>query len=251
MRVFTYRLTVFVALATALLSAHAEPSKDLSITASPWSPYVSRDLPGSGLAVSIVMAALQRAGYNPTFALEQWPKDLEETKLGRYDVIASLWYTKERSRDLVFSQPMIENNVKLMVRTDSKILLPDLEALKGMRVGIVEDYAYTQGIYNDLGIDLVKLKSVEENLQHLLEGKIDVAVVDETVALYALNNKFPGGIREIRIVEEPLSTRGLRIAVSRQRDDAEQIVSAFEAELQRMKDDGAYLNILHQYRVSP
>ena len=251
MHTMMYRIAVFSLLMVTLLSSHAEPTTSLSVTASPWSPYVSRDLPGNGLAVTLVVTALRRAGYEPSFALQQWPQDLEATKLGRHDVIASIWYTEERARDLVFSQPMVENRVKLMVRSDSKILLPDREALKGLRVGIVEDYAYTQGAYTDLAIDFVKLNSVEENLQQLLDEDIDVAVVDETVALYALNNKFPGSIKQIRFVEQPISTRGLRIAVSRKRSDAEQIVAAFDAALQKMKDDGTYLNILHQFRVSP
>jgi len=246
-----HRIAIFITLMMTLMSSHAEPSKNLSVTASPWSPYVSRDLPDNGLAVSIAMTALKKAGYEPTFALQQWPNDLEETQLGRYDVIASLWFTEERDRDLVFSSPMIENRVKLMVRTDSDILVPNPEALKGHRVGVVEDYAYTQGAYKNLAVDFVKTGSVEENLQRLLAGEIDIAVVDETVALYVLNNKIPGGIKQIRFVDNTVSTRGLRIAVSRKRSDAEQIVSAFDAALQSMKDDGTYLDILHQFRVSP
>jgi len=250
-RAFMYRIAVFTTLMMTLLSTHAEPSKNLSVTASPWSPFVSRDLPDSGLAVSIAMTALQRAGYEPSFALQQWPNDLEETRLGRYDVIASLWFTEERNRELVFSRPIFENRVKLMVRADSDILISDLEALKGYRVGVVEDYAYTQGAYGGLAVDFVKTGSVEENLQLLLSGEIDIAVVDETVALYVLNNKIPGGIKQIRFVDITVSTRALRIAVSRKRSDAEQIVTGFDAALQSMKDDGTYLDILHQFRVSP
>lgn len=246
-----YRIAVFMTLMMTLLATHAEPSNNLSVTASPWSPYVSRDLPENGLAVKIVMTALKRGGYEPSFTLQQWPKDLEETRLGRYDVIASIWFTEERARELVFSRPMIENRVKLMVRADSDILVPDPATLKGYRVGVVEDYAYTQGAYSDLPVDIVKTGSVEENLQRLLAGEIDIAVVDETVALYVLNNKIPGGIKQIRFVENPVSTRGLRIAVSRKRTDAEKIVSDFDTALQRMKDDGTYLDILHQFRVSP
>ena len=246
-----YKIAIFITLMMALLPTYAEITKNLNVTASPWTPFVSRDLPENGLAVSIAMTALQKAGYEPTFALEQWPKDLEETRLGRYDVIASLWFTEERAKELVFSQPMIENRVKLMVRSDSEILIPDLKELKGYRVGVVEDYAYTQGAYSDLKVDFVKTSSVEESLQRLLAGEIDIAVVDETVAVYVLNSKIPGGIKQIRFIENPVSTRGLRIAVSRQRTDAEQIVSDFNAALQRMKDDGSYLDILHQFRVSP
>jgi polar amino acid transport system substrate-binding protein len=246
-----FRSTVVALLLLASPHAHAETNIKLSVVSSPWSPYVSRDLPGNGLAISIVMTALQRAGYEPTFSLLAWPEDLEGTQQGRYDVIGSLWYTEERNRDLIFSQPIVDNQVKLMVRADSDIRIPELSAISKYKVGVVEDYDYTQGAYEGLAIDFIKANSVEENLQRLLAGDIDVAVADERVALYVLNNQIPGGIKEIRFVEQEIASRGLRIAVSRGRSDAEQIVARFDAEIQTMKDDGTYLDILHQYHVSP
>ena len=246
-----FNIVVFLSLITSQVLAQAEQSKDLRVTASPWSPYVSRDLPGNGVAVSIVTTVLKRAGYTSSFSLQQWPRDLEGTRLGEYDVIASIWFTEERARDLVFSHSIFENRIKLMVRTDSDIKIAKPDALKGYRVGVVEDYAYAQGAYKDLPIEIVKSTTLEENLQRLLQGDIDIAVADEQVALYTLNNKIHGGIRQIRIARDPLSTRQLKIAVSRKNIDSEKIISDFNAALQQMKDDGSYLDILHQFRISP
>ena len=245
------KIVVFLSLISCQVFAHAEQAKDLRVTASPWSPYVSRNLPGKGVAVSIVTTALKRAGYTSSFALQKWPDDLESTRLGVYDMIASIWFTEDRARDLVFSDPIFVNRIKLMVRSDSDIKISNPEALKGYRVGVVEDYAYTQGAYRKLPIEIIKATTVEENLQNLLTGDIDIAVTDEQVALYTLNNKIPGGIRQIRFARDDLSTRQLKVAVSRKRSDAEQIISDFNNALQGMKDDGSYLDILHQYRISP
>jgi len=245
------KIVVFLSLITCQVFSHAEQTKDLRVTASPWSPYVSRSLPGKGVAVSIVTTALMRAGYTSSFALQKWPDDLESTRMGVYDMIASIWFTEDRARDLVFSDTIFENRIKLMVRTDSDIKISNPEALKGYRVGVVEDYAYTQGAYSNLPVEIIKAGTVEENLQHLLAGDIDIAVIDEQVALYTLNNKIPGGIRQIRFARDALSTRQLKVAVSRKRSDAEQVISDFNKALQGMKDDGSYLDILHQYRISP
>jgi polar amino acid transport system substrate-binding protein len=246
-----FNIVVFLSLIISQVLAHAEQSKDLRVTASPWSPYVSRDLPGNGVAVRIATTVLQRAGYTSSFSLQQWPRDLEATRLGEYDVIASIWFTEERARDLVFSDSIFENRIKLMVRTDSDIKIAEPDALKGYRVGVVEDYAYAQGAYKDLPIEIIKSTTLEENLQRLLQGDIDIAVADEQVALYTLNNKIPGGIRQIRIARDPLSTRQLKIAVSRKRIDSDKIISDFNAALQQMKEDGSYLDILHPFRISP
>ena len=84
------KFVVFLSLIVSQVLAHADQAKDLRITASPWSPYVSRNHPGNGVAVSIVTTVLQRAGYTSSFALLQWPDDLESTRLGVYDMIASM-----------------------------------------------------------------------------------------------------------------------------------------------------------------
>ena len=166
-------------------------------------------------------------------------------------MIASIWFTEDRARDLVFSDPIFENRIKLLVLRDSDIKISKPEALKGYRVGVVQDYAYTQGAYSNLPIEIVESGTIEENLQRLLAGDIDIAVSDEQVAFYTLNNKIPGGIRQIRFARDALSTRQLKIAVSRKRSDAEQIISDFNTALQQMKNDGSYLNILYQFRISP
>jgi ABC-type amino acid transport substrate-binding protein len=117
-------------------------------------------------------------------------------------------------------------------------------------VGIVEDYAYTQGAYSKLSIEIIKSSTVEENLQRLISGDIDIAVTDENVAFYTLNNKIPGSIKKIRFEGDPVSTRQLRVAASRKRPDARQIITDINHALQSMKDDGTYQSILHQFRIS-
>lgn len=245
------RMTAFMALMSCLVIAHAEGPRNLLVTASPWSPYVSVDLHDKGLVTSIVMTALRRANYNPTLVLREWPKDLEGTRAGEYDIIASIWFTEERARDLLFSSPIIENTVKYVVRADNDIRDTSPASLKGMRVGVVEDYAYRQGAYRDLPAELIKAETVEENMKRLLDGEIDIAVADERVALYVLNKRFPGSLKQIRFTPGSLSTRNLRAAVSRKRPDAQQIISEFDTALQHMKNDGTYMSTLNLYRVSP
>ena len=58
-------------------------------------------------------------------------------------------------------------------------------------------------------------------------------------------------MKQVRFAPEPLSTRKLRIAVSRKRSDAEQIISEFDTALQDMKDDGTYMRTMMLFRASP
>ena len=247
----TIRMTLFMVFISCLVPVHAEGPRNLLVTASPWPPYVSVGLHDKGVATSIVMTALRRANYNPTIVLREWPDDLQGVRQGEYDVIASIWYTEERNRDLRFSMPYFENRIRFVVRSDSDIRDTSAGSLKGLRVGVVEDYAYRQGSYKDLPVNLVKVATVEENLQRLLDEEIDIAIADERVALYVLNNKIPGSVKKIRLAPGNLSTRELRIAVSRKHPDAEQIISEFDTALQEIKDDGTYMETLMLFRVTP
>ncbi len=159
---------LLVVLALGLAVGNTTAGEPLRVTASVWPPYVDGALPDQGLAMSLVTTALHRAGYESVATLEPWPYALEATITGDYDVLASVWHTDERARDLTFSQPFISNHLKLIKRRDRDIAVRDVSDLKGLRV--VEDYAYTEDAYQPAGLRLVASGSVLDNLTQAKAG---------------------------------------------------------------------------------
>jgi polar amino acid transport system substrate-binding protein len=231
-----------------LTFANTIGATELKITASTWPPYVSDQLYGDGVATVLTEAALKRAGYEATTTIEPWPAALEMTLAGTYDVITSVWRTEERASQLSFSEPLMTNYIIFIKRDDSGIVYNDRSDLNGLRIGVVTDYAYSEEPYDTTGIDISKGGSAQDNIKRLLAGELDLVVADGRVAAYEINELVAA--KELSIIRDPLATRGLRIAVSKQRPDHAEIIAAINASIAQMRIDGSYNAILATFRIS-
>ena len=96
-------------------------AQELKLTASTWSPYVDDQLYESGVAIAVARTALERAGYNPSLTIGPWPQVMIATQNGTYDILVGVWFTEERSAELAFSEPFLNNEIKFLKRSDSDI----------------------------------------------------------------------------------------------------------------------------------
>jgi len=221
---------------------------ELSMTASPWPPYVDNNMQKKGFAVALVAEAFKRAGYPTSMAVISWPMALESTQDGDFDVYCTLWFTPDRAATLAFSEPYIENPITFIKRSESDFQFRDRADLNGLKIGFVADYAYREQAYDTSGFEVTEASTVSENIQRLLAGDIDLIVADGRVALYEVNQHFAA--KKLTVLRQPLNTRGLRIAVSKKRTDHDEIIAAFEEAMATMKDDGTFNTILASYRVN-
>ena len=231
-----------------LLLAGISVADELKVTASSWPPYLSENLYENGVAVVLTGEVLRRAGYQSTVTIEPWPAALEETMAGTYDVVTSLWQTEERLAELSFSKPLLTNYIVFVRKDASGIVFNDRSDLDGLRIGIVEDYAYREEPYDTKGIDISAAGSVRDNIRKLLADELDLVLADGRVAAYEIDQLIAG--KELSIIRKPLATRSLRIAVSRQHPDHDQIVAAINDSIAQMQADGSYNEILATFRIS-
>lgn len=239
------RSTQFVAVLFLAL-APLVSAQNLRVVGDSWAPYVDKTLPGNGLAVEIVDAALRRAGYEPDFNVVQWTKALNGAKAGIYDVIAAIWYSDERNETLLFSEPFLENRIFFVKRRGSPVAFSNLEELTAYRVGIVRDFYYGPEIEN---LSAVKIPSnyVVQMLLGVLSGSLDLAVVEERVALFEMNRYMSNQSQELEFAAEPVSVEGLRIAVSRMYPDHDKLIVDFNTAINEMKKDGSFDEIYGHY----
>lgn len=238
------------ALFCALGSVVAFPAvtEELSMTASIWPPYVYEERHSNGFLVALVSDAFKRAGYQVNMVVEPWPQALEATQKGDYDVYCGIWYTDDRAETLSFSEPFIDNEITFIKRSDSDFEFRDRADLGGLKIGIVDDYAYSDKAYDTTGIEIAEAGSVGENVKRLLAGEIDLILADRRVVFYEADEL--AAAKNITVLSKPVNTRGLRIAVSRKRTDHHEIIAAFDKEITAMKDDGSYNTILANHRIS-
>jgi polar amino acid transport system substrate-binding protein len=232
----------------ALNVSAATGDETLRITANVWPPYVDNEMSGNGVAIELVTEALERAGYASQLALEPWPRALEATQQGVYDIVCSLWFTEDRAATVSFSEPYIENHIKFIKRSNSAIQYNDRDDLNGLRIGVVDDYAYSAEPYDTTGIEVTKSGSVKENIQRLLDNEVDLVLADSRIAFFEVDQL--SAAKRITVLPKPFISRGLRIGVSKQRPDHAEIVAAFDRAVQEMKEDGSYNSLLANHRIS-
>ena len=248
MRPMRHLLASIVILSMSPMYSPLAAAQSLTLTATEWPPYVAAGVQRNGFAMALVGRALERAGYEVTASVEPWPAAFDATVAGERDVFASLWYTDERAESLVFSEPYITNEITFIRLSSSGLRVRDRADLDGLRIGVVDDFAYSRESLDTAGVDVQASGSVGENVVRLREGELDLVVADRRVALREINERALATLFDV--LPEPVLTRGLRIAVSRQRDDAAEIVAAFETEIGKMREDGSFNAILASFRVS-
>ena len=238
-------LLMVVAALLIALPAHGEV---LKITGSSWAPYVDTESVHNGFAMALVSAALTRAGYEAEVTIAPWPGALDATVAGTYDVIAAIWYREDRAETLAFSEPFIDCEIALIKLASTDFRFEGLDSLVGLKIGVVDDYAYSRQAIDRSGFDILSSTSVAESVAKLRTGEIDIVVADRRVALFHINERAHA--KSFDVLPDALLKRGLRIAVPRTRPDHEEIVAAFDAAISEMQADGSYNDILATFRIS-
>lgn len=222
-------------------------AKDLKLIANIWAPYVSDQMPNNGLAIDIVTTAFRKAGYNPLLKIDSWSRALEGGKIGIYDAVAAIWYTKERTSDLEFSEPYLVNEIKFIKRKNRNIEFNQIDDLRGLLIGVVKDYAYEESFISLNDIIRIPQNHLVQNLLSLRKGDIDLTLGDQRTILYDLNQYMKGSIKELEFLPKPLAKRGLRIAVSKVNPNHRAIVADFNRVIEKMKSDGSYKKVFSRH----
>lgn len=241
------RNTIIAVLVFMLLAAPAR-AVNLVVVSDTWPPYTDPELTGNGLAINLVATALKRAGYPVSVRFESWSRTMQGVDIGVYDVVGAIWYTDDRAKAFVFSEPYLTNVVKVVRRKDRAFAFNNLVDLAGKRIGVVNGYAYGDNFDRIEVLTKVPSNHVILNLLDVAHGRLDATLDDELVLQYGISRYLKNTSTELEILPKPVSSRGLRIAVSKANPNHKEIVTAFNKAIDQMRNDGTYKRIVEQYR---
>jgi polar amino acid transport system substrate-binding protein len=238
------RLMPALMLAVLPLISLAEPVRMLANT-SP--PYADSKLPEQGLALELVSHIMKRAGYETDISIEIWSRAMEGVRIGLYDALATAWYSEERSKDFLFSEPYLESQLIMVKLRSDPYPYSELSELEGRRLGVRSDYAY--------GVDfsaIPRLKLVEENhliqnLLNLLNGSVDVVIGDQRTMALQLNEYLQQQRHRFQVLPIQLPSRARHVAASRALAGSEKMVADFNRALAEVKKDGTHAAIVAKW----
>ncbi|MBD9413907.1 amino acid ABC transporter substrate-binding protein [Pseudomonas sp. PDM16] len=235
-----------LALVIALL-AQAAIAESLRLAGDSWPPFTDRRLPGNGLAVELVSAALKRAGHTSEYVEVPWARVLRGLQQGDYDIVVAAWYSPERARYALFSDTYLINRIRFLRRVGAPIEYEGLGSLRRFSIAVVRGYSYDPAFDSAQDLTRVPVLEFAMGARMLAAGRVQLTLEDELVAQYHLSR----GLREIRdaveFVDAPLSENGLHILVRRSHPLHQQIVREFDENISAMKADGTYRQIFKRH----
>ncbi|MEE9101631.1 transporter substrate-binding domain-containing protein [Pseudomonas nitroreducens] len=233
------RRPLLASLLLALLCS-AGQAQTLRIATLDWAPYVGPDLPGHGLAARILDEALALNGDKAELIFLPWQRALNETREGRFDALMPAYLSADRSRDFYTSMPLLDSQLGFFRRRDHALpIVPgDLDSLRPYRIGVVRGYV------NQSAFDAADFLSKEvvsndwQNLEKLLRGRIDLAVVDRYTGYQLLAQNAPALRDQLVFVEPPLDIKPLYVLVPRKRADGEELAASLDRSLRTLRRSG-------------
>jgi len=222
----------------------AAEARTLVLATSEWAPYTGGpETPR--IAQTLVRDALRGAGYDVRFESHA-VFARAEARLRRGDVDGSpaLWKSAEREDLLTFSRPYLVNRLVVVGRTGADVSFDSLDDLAGLRVALVEGYAYGEAVDGATQVLWERRPSQEACFRALLASEVDYVLVDELVVRHLAERQPLDVATHLAIGESAVVSRSLHLAVRRDRSDASAIVAAFDEEIRALLAGGKFHAIL-------
>jgi polar amino acid transport system substrate-binding protein len=116
-----------------------------------------------------------------------------------------------------------------------------LEDLKGKTIGITQGYPYSPDIVKNPDLKLIEAQSDEINVKNLVNGRIDVFIVEEKTGLKAVEKAGAEGVHYDK--DSPLSEQKVYYAFQNDQG-GKALADKFSTALEAMKADGTFAKIM-------
>jgi polar amino acid transport system substrate-binding protein len=233
-------------LATTLASA-AYAEQELLMFANTSPPYAEANLPDQGLAMELVKHVFAQTNYNPVITIENWSRAVEGTRMGVYDALASVWYSADRERDLLFSEPYLRSELIILKLRSNRRQFNNLQELAGSRIGVRTDYAYGVDFFSIPDVTLVQQDLLVPNLLNLLNGKVDFVIADQRTAAMQLHELFSDKITKFEVVDFELPPVERHVAAARSWPGHDTMIAEFNEALAAAQQDGSLKAIIKKW----
>ncbi|MDJ0784104.1 MAG: transporter substrate-binding domain-containing protein [Desulfosarcinaceae bacterium] len=273
MKTPTYIVVILLSLFIGAQGAAAQKQvKLLSLT---WEPYVGLEMPQKGISAAIVRMAFEKAGYAVEIEFHNWDQSLEMAKAGEADGLFPTYHTEEREAYFLYSEPFgnsylglckerpvhafspggIEYDKKkkyrrelIQYKTDPRIdQTQALRDLQQYKFGVGRGYANTPEFDAADFLTKIEVANDEENILQLLQGEVELIVIDKYVAKNIIAKKFPWRSGDVEFMDPPLAIKALYLTVSKKTDRAQEKVREFNAGLQILQKEGKIKRLLRVY----
>jgi len=236
---------------SGVASAGEQPT--LTLLTELWPPYVMRDDEGRlvGADLELAQAVLLQLGYQTRVRALPWKRVLQEARLKQGDAALDLFYVPARTSWLYYpDEPLSYSGEVLFYPVERPIRFEQLADLKGLRIGIQEDYAYSKEFLSDPGVIRMPMTgegNAVKQLHLMMAGRLDGVVLNERVGRYLLHTQ---GLQDQVSHGSCLLTDDNRnFLVFTHKPGHDQLAVRFSSALKAFKQTPAYKQLLARYHL--
>lgn len=218
-----------------------------------WPPYVMRDDSGKlvGADLELTQVVLAQLGYRTEVRALPWKRVLQQAKLRDGDAVVDIFYVAERKSWLYYvEEPLSRSGEVLFYPTDRPVNFKQLSDLKGLRVGIQADYAYSPDFLADPGVIRVPMTgegNAVKQLHLMMAGRLDGVVLNERVGRYLLVTQ--GLQDQVNHGSRLLTDDNRNFLAFTHKPGHDQLAIRFSSALKAFKQTPAYKQLLARYHL--
>lgn len=224
----------------------AAVDKNIEIVATEYPPYYGSELQNQGFITEIVVSAFDRSGYDSTIRFLPWQRAFDGTKAGKYTVLYTMWYRKEREEWFEFSDALPANEVGFFRRVGDDISFSNFADLKPYTIGVVRGYVNPPG-FDEAGLTTEVVDNDALNLNKLLRGRIDLVLIDKIVGQHILNINHAQHKHEVEWMKPPVRVETQHLVVSKRAPGSRTLLDDFNRGLTAIIADGTVKQIMQKH----
>nr|WP_241462299.1 transporter substrate-binding domain-containing protein [Aeromonas finlandensis] len=234
-------------------SALADEQPTLTILTELWPPYVMRgdndELVGADL--DLARAVLLQMGYRTEIKVLPWKRVLQQARLKQGDAVLDVFFESSRQQWLHYpEEPLSYSGEVLFYPADRPVKFEQLSDLKGLRVGIQADYAYSPDFLADPGVTRVPMTgegNAIKQLHLMMAGRLDGVVLNERVGHYLLHTQ--GLQDQVSHGTRLLTDDNRNFLAFTHKPGHDQLAIRFSSALKAFKQTPAYQQLLARYHL--
>lgn len=239
-------LLLILTLASLSLAANAE-DKVISLTSNEFPPYHAKSLMNQGPVTELIVAAYKRVGYRVEVAYFPWARgEYLASKGEKYHGVISIWYSKERGKKYIYSDPYMDNEVGFYKFKSNTIKYTSYEALKNYTIGTVNGYANPPG-FDSANLNVKPVVTDELNIAKLCNERIDLVLIDRLMAVHLIKKNNKKCKSKVNWMLPALEIKPMHLAISRNAENGLEKINDFNRGLKLIKKDGTLKAILRKH----
>lgn len=253
-----FRSLIASLLALPLLCAAPARAETVTLGGDIWCPYNCAE---GGYMIEIARDIFQRNNIEIDYQVMPWSDAVNKARQGEID--ATVGTSHDDAPDFIFPQSLQGMaDMRFWVRDDSQWVFSGIPSLEKMKLGVIADYAYSKDLNAYIKQNATDSKRIyvaqgkdalEQNLQKLLKGELDVVAEDDNVINYYITTK--SAEYKIKSVGTPVKRENiadnyLYIAFSPKNPKSQKYAAMLDAGMQELRQGGELGRILELYRVN-